>query len=58
MEEFCCFYGMLLVKGIEIFKIIDYKVGYGIYFYDFDGYCFEFFFEIVYDDEEGKCLLG
>ena len=58
MEEFRRLYGMLLAKGIEIFKITDHKVGYGIYFHDPDGHRFEFFFETAHDDEEGKRLLG
>lgn len=51
-------YGMLLRKNVEVVKTTDHKVGYGLYFHDPDGHRFEFFLEIVHDDEEAKRLLG
>lgn len=51
-------YGMLLRKNVEVVKTTDHKVGYGLYFHDPDGHRFEFFLELVHDDEEAKRLLG
>lgn len=51
-------YGMLLAKNVPVVKTTDHKVGYGLYFTDPDGHRFEFFLEIVHDDEEGKRVLG
>jgi catechol-2,3-dioxygenase len=56
-NEFRRLYGQLLKAGIEIIKTTDHKVGYGIYFEDPDGHRFEFFHELVKDDEEGKRVL-
>ena len=50
-------YGMLLAKGVEIVKVTDHKVGYGLYFNDPDGHRLEFFCPIILDDEEGKRVL-
>lgn len=57
-DEFRRLYGQLLKAGIEVVKTTDHKVGYGIYFNDPDGHRFEFFFETVHDNAEGKRLLG
>jgi len=57
-EDFRRLYGMLLRKGVPVVKTTDHKVGYGLYFTDPDGHRFEFFFETVHDDEEGKRVLG
>ena len=58
VEELRRLYGMLLTKGVKVVKTTDHKVGYGLYFHDFDGHRFEFFLELVHDDEEVKRLLG
>jgi catechol 2,3-dioxygenase len=58
MEDFRRLYGMLLRKNVPVVKTTDHKVGYGLYFTDPDGHRFEFFFETIHDDEEGKRLLG
>lgn len=50
-------YGQLLRAGVEVVKTTDHKVGYGLYFNDPDGHRFEFFLEMVHDDEEGKRVL-
>ncbi|MEP6720075.1 MAG: VOC family protein [Variovorax sp.] len=57
-DEFRRLYGRLLKAGIEVIKTTDHKVGYGIYFNDPDGHRFEFFFETVHGDEEGKRVLN
>ena len=57
MEDFRRLYGMLLRKNVPVVKTTDHKVGYGLYFTDPDGHRFEFFFETVHDDEEGKRVL-
>lgn len=51
-------YGMLLRRNVEVVKTTDHKVGLGLYFHDPDGHRFEFFLELVHDDEEGRRLLG
>lgn len=56
-DEFRRLYGQLLKAGIEVVKTTDHKVGYGIYFNDPDGHRFEFFFETVHGNEEGKRVL-
>jgi len=50
-------YGALLAKGVEIVKITDHKIGYGLYFLDPDGHRLEFFCPLIHDDEEGKRVL-
>jgi catechol 2,3-dioxygenase len=47
-------YAMLLDNDVEIVKISDHKVGWGIYFNDPDGNTLEFFCELVTDDDEGR----
>ena len=56
-DDFRRLYGQLLRAGIDVIKTTDHKVGYGIYFNDPDGHRFEFFFETVHDNEEGKRVL-
>jgi catechol 2,3-dioxygenase len=51
-------YAALLEKGVEVVKVTDHKVGFGLYFLDPDGNRFEFFCETVTDDEEGIRVLG
>lgn len=58
MEDFQRLYGMLLRKRVPVVKTTDHKVGYGLYFTDPDGHRFEFFFETIHDDEEGRRVLG
>ena len=58
MEDFQRLYGMLLRKNVPVVKTTDHKVGYGLYFTDPDGHRFEFFFETVHDDDEGRRVLG
>lgn len=58
MEDFQRLYGMLLRKNVPVVKTTDHKVGYGLYFTDPDGHRFEFFFETIHDDEEGRRVLG
>ncbi|WP_079127354.1 VOC family protein [Streptomyces sp. TP-A0874] len=58
LDDWRRLYGMLLAKGVPVVKTTDHKVGYGIYFTDPDGNRFEFFHEVVTDDEEGKRILG
>jgi catechol-2,3-dioxygenase len=58
MEDFQRLYGMLLRKKVPVVKTTDHKVGYGLYFTDPDGHRFEFFFETIHDDEEGRRVLG
>ncbi|MGH3171758.1 MAG: VOC family protein [Trebonia sp.] len=58
VEELRRLYGMLLSKGVTVVKTTDHKIGYGLYFLDPDGNRFEFFSEIVADDEEGQRILG
>lgn len=58
LDELRRLYAMLLTKGVEIVKVTDHKVGYGLYFLDPDGNRFEFFSETVFDDEEGIRVLG
>ncbi|AVS77638.1 glyoxalase, partial [Paracidovorax avenae] len=57
MDELRRLYGQLLRAGVEVVKTTDHKVGYGLYFNDPDGHRFEFFLEMVHDDEEGKRVL-
>lgn len=57
LDEFRRLYGRLLKAGIPVVKTTDHKIGYGIYFTDPDGHRFEFFHELVLDDEEGKRVL-
>ncbi|MGJ7530629.1 VOC family protein [Variovorax sp. GB1P17] len=57
LDEFRRLYGQLLRAGIEVLKTTDHKIGYGIYFTDPDGHRFEFFHELITDDEEGKQVL-
>lgn len=57
LDEFRRLYGQLLKAGVEVVKTTDHKIGYGIYFTDPDGHRFEFFHELVLDDEEGKRVL-
>jgi len=57
LDELRRLYGMLLRKNVPVIKTTDHKVGYGVYFADPDGHRFEFFYETVHDDEEGKRLL-
>ena len=57
LDELRRLYGMLLRKNIPVVKTTDHKVGVGVYFSDPDGHRFEFFCEMVHDDEEGKRLL-
>ncbi|MDQ2822236.1 MAG: VOC family protein [Pseudomonadota bacterium] len=56
-DEFRRLYGMLLRQQVEVVKITDHKVGYGLYFCDPDGHRFEFFHETVHDDDEAKRVL-
>jgi len=58
VDELRRLYGMLLSKGVEIVKITDHKVGFGLYFEDPDGNRFEFFAETITDDAEGRRVLG
>ncbi len=58
LDELRRLYAMLLTKGVEIVKITDHKVGFGLYFLDPDGNRFEFFCETVPDDDEGIRVLG
>jgi catechol-2,3-dioxygenase len=58
MEDFQRLYGMLLRKNVPVVKTSDHKVGYGLYFTDPDGHRFEFFFETIHDDAEGRRVLG
>jgi catechol 2,3-dioxygenase len=58
LEDLQRLHGMLLRKGVPIFKTTDHHVGIGLYFTDPDGHRFEFFHETVHDNEEGKRLLG
>lgn len=57
IDELRRLYGMLLRKGVEVVKITDHKIGYGIYFHDPDGHRLEFFHPLIHDDEEGKRIL-
>ncbi len=58
LEELRRLYAMLIDKGVAVVKTTDHKVGYGVYFTDPDGNCFEFFCETVHDDEEAKQIFG
>jgi catechol 2,3-dioxygenase len=58
VDELRRLYGMLLSKGVKVVKTTDHKVGYGLYFEDPDGNRFEFFAEMISDDEEGQRVLG
>ncbi|MGH8210047.1 MAG: VOC family protein [Steroidobacteraceae bacterium] len=58
IEELRRLYGMLLRKKVPVVKVRDHKVGYGVYFSDPDGHRFEFFCELIADDEEGKQVLN
>lgn len=57
VEELRRLYGMLLARNVPVVKITDHKIGYGLYFTDPDGHRFEFFCELIADDEEGKKVL-
>lgn len=57
-DQFRRLYGQLLRAGVEVVKTTDHKIGYGIYFLDPDGHRFEFFHELVTDDEQGKRVLN
>jgi catechol-2,3-dioxygenase len=56
-SDFRRLYGQLLSAGVPVVKTTDHKIGYGIYFTDPDGHRFEFFHELVTDDEDGKRVL-
>lgn len=58
LDAFRRLYGRLLKAGIEVVKTTDHKIGYGIYFSDPDGHRFEFFHELVVDNEHGKYILN
>lgn len=58
MNELRRLYRMLLDKKVPVVKTTDHKVGLGLYFEDPDGHRFEFFLEMVHDDEEGQRVLG
>jgi len=45
-------------RGVEIIKVADHKVGYGIYFADPDGNRLELFHETEPDDARATALLG
>lgn len=47
-------YGMLLSKGVEVVKITDHEIGYGLYFNDPDSNRLEFFLETDHDDERAN----
>lgn len=42
-EEIKRLYSRLLEKGVEIDRVVDHSVGWGVYFYDPDGNRLEFF---------------
>jgi catechol-2,3-dioxygenase len=58
VDELRRLHARLQRRGVEVVKVTDHKVGYGVYFNDPDGHRFEFFCETVHDDEEGKRILG
>ncbi len=57
MDDLRRLYARLLEQKVNIVKTTDHKVGVGLYFTDPDGNRFEFFCELVHDDEEGKRVL-
>ena len=58
VDELRRLYAMLLSKGVKVVKTTDHKVGLGLYFEDPDGNRFEFFAETIFDDAEGRRVLG
>lgn len=58
VDELRRLHARLQHRGVEVVKVTDHKVGYGVYFTDPDGHRFEFFCETVHDNEEGKRILG
>lgn len=48
----------LLAKNVDIVKVSDHKVGFGLYFTDPDGNRLELFHETVPEDEQAKALLA
>ena len=58
VDELRRLYAMLLDKGVTVVKTTDHKIGYGVYFLDPDGNRFEFFSELITDDEEAQRVLG
>jgi catechol 2,3-dioxygenase len=58
IDELRRLYAMLLDKGVTVVKTTDHKIGYGVYFLDPDGNRFEFFSELITDDEEAQRMLG
>lgn len=51
-------YDRLVARNVEIVKVSDHKVGYGIYFSDPDGNRLELFHETVHDEARAKALLA
>jgi catechol 2,3-dioxygenase len=58
LDELRRLHARLQRRGVEVVKVTDHKVGFGVYFTDPDGHRFEFFCETVHDNEEGKRILG